>query len=92
MRRLTSITLISARSGYSGFHPYLVDEGCELLLAILHAISNRIVFEQQAVQEFFLGVWCEASHLLAWLQGRGLIESREATLEGRAVMRMLAAT
>lgn len=80
------------RLGMTSSQAYPVDEGCELLLAILHAMSNRMVFEEQAVQEFFLGIWREARHFLAWLQGQGLIESREVTLEGRAVMRMLAAT
>lgn len=71
---------------------YPVDEGCELLLAILHAMSIRFVTQEQTVQNFFLGIWREARFFRAWLCGQGLTQGSEVTVEGRAVMRMLAAT
>lgn len=69
-----------------------LDLASEQLLAVLHAASNRRVTREEAVHEFFFEVWRESWHYLAWLEGQDLTERREVTVEGRAILRMLAAT
>ena len=69
-----------------------LDLACEQLLAVLHAASNRRVTREEAVHEFFFEVWRESWHYLAWLEGQDLTEHGEVTVEGRAILRMLAAT
>ncbi|MBA3863605.1 MAG: hypothetical protein C0517_06650 [Erythrobacter sp.] len=84
--------LWEGRLGMTSSQAYPVDEGCELLLAVLHAMSIRLVTQEQSVQNFFLGIWREGRFFRAWLCGQGLTQGSEVTVEGRAVMRMLAAT
>lgn len=81
-----------SRLGMTSSQAYPADEGCELLLAVLQAMSIRLVTQEQTVQDFFLRIWREAQFFRAWLCGQGLIQGSEVTVEGRAVMRMLAAT
>jgi hypothetical protein len=71
---------------------FSTDENCELLLAVLHAMSNRRVTGEEAVHEFFDGIWCEANFFLKWLYGQDLTNSSDVTVEGFAIMSMLAAT
>lgn len=69
-----------------------LDLASEQLLAVLHAASNRRVAREEAVHEFFFEVWRESWHYQAWLEAQDLTERDEVTLEGRAILRMLAAT
>lgn len=69
-----------------------LDLASEQLLAVLHAASNRRVAQEEAVHEFFFEVWRESWHYRAWLEGQDLTERGEVTVEGRAILRMLAAT
>jgi hypothetical protein len=81
-----------ARLGMPSLGSYKVDEGCELLLSILHALMNRMTGFEAAVADLFGGGWQSQRHYMAWLQGQGMIKDREVTVEGRAAARMLAAT
>lgn len=84
--------LWEGRLGMASSKEYSVDEGCELLLAILRTTTFRSVPVEKAVREFFDGIWREARHFRAWLEGQALIQGDEITLEGQAIMRMLIAT
>lgn len=81
-----------ARLGMPRLGSYTVDDGCELMLSILHALMNRMIGFEAAVDDLFGGGWPSHRHYMAWLQGQGMIQSREVTVEGRAAARMLAAT
>lgn len=80
------------RLGMPDLGSYTVDDGCELLLTILHALMNRMVYSEEAVVDLFGGGWQRARHYMAWLHAQGVIDGRIVTLEGRAIARMLAAT
>jgi len=71
---------------------FSTDENCELLLAVLHAMSNRWVTGEEAVHEFFIGIWREANFFRQWLHGQDLNNVYGVTVEGYAIMSMLAAT
>lgn len=71
---------------------YSAEHGCEVLLTVLHALMNRTVNFEEAVLDLFGGGWQQTRHYLAWLSGRGVTNGREVTVEGRAIVRMLAAT
>lgn len=80
------------RMGMPNIGSYPADAGCEVLLAMLHALMNREVESEEAVLDLFGGGWQRARHYMAWVHAQGVVDGRNVTLEGRAIARMLAAT
>lgn len=74
-------------------HP-TVNQG-EFLLAVLAAISRRIIPTEERVLDLFSGVWELCSHYEGWLASHGLLDRRppeRLTSEGEAILIMLAST
>jgi hypothetical protein len=80
------------RLGMSIDYPYTVDRGCDVLLAVLHALMNRERDCEVEVGDLFRGAWEGYRHYMSWAQGQGIIQGARVTVEGRAIARMLAAT
>lgn len=87
--------LWQARLGMAKAEDPQLDTHCEVLLAVLAAIDRRVVHIEERVIDLFKGAWDLARHYGAWLEGHGLVEgglSGALTLEGRAMLVMLAST
>ena len=72
-----------------------VEDQLEFLLALLAAIDRRVVHIEEKTIDLFQGAWALHTHYSLWLDGAGLTDgglTGSLTLEGRAILVMLAST